>query len=350
MHDWKYYDDNQIYLIDGEPRQKLKITGTRFATILGYNSWSTPFEAWCEITKTAKVPFEPTIYTEAGKAIEPKVIEFCKKKISPHVKSPQEWFGNIYENVKYDFFPNQKIFGGMWDAIVTNTNGDKIRSIIEIKTTKRSEDWVNNPPVYYLLQACLYAYLVGVDQVIMTVTILKDEDYAHPENYIVSDSNTTIYIYSLSELRFNDMTFDQLITKALLWYDSYIKSAISPCFDEHKDAEILKILRTAKPDNDLDLDHMIHLLNQKESELKRIKEENNIDVLEKDIKSLKDAVKKEFTAKMGDSDKLVYGGWSLTRGKAKETADVEKLRLDGLDRYIKVTEGSLTLRKENKGQ
>ena len=34
------------------PKRTKKITGTRFATILGLNPWSTPFEMWLAITKT----------------------------------------------------------------------------------------------------------------------------------------------------------------------------------------------------------------------------------------------------------------------------------------------------------
>ena len=71
MGKWKYSSDKKFITLEKEPRSKLKITGTRFATVCGFNAWSTPFEAWCEITKTAKVPFEDSPYTLAGKAIEP---------------------------------------------------------------------------------------------------------------------------------------------------------------------------------------------------------------------------------------------------------------------------------------
>lgn len=347
MKDWSYSKSGTRVVLPSEPKQKLKVTGTRFATILGFNDWSTPFEAWCEITKTAKKPFEGNKYTEAGKTIEPKVIEYCKEKVSPHVQSPQEWFGNTYEEVKYDFFPNVKIYGGMWDAVVTNRSGDKIRSIIEIKTTKRAEDWVDHPPTYYLLQACLYAYLVGVDQVIMCVSFLDEDDYKHPEKYVVGEDNTKIFIYSLSELRFthHEYSFTDLIAMANNFYDNYVRTGESPEFDEKKDEEILKILRTMKPANDNTLDDIIMTLNQKEAKLSDLKKESGIDDLEKEIKALKEAVKKDFLEKIGDSDKLVYNGWSLSRGKDKETVDIEALKNDGLDKYITITKGSMTLRK-----
>ena len=69
--------------IEVAPHKKpKKITATRFATILGLNPWSTPFEMWCEITKTYQKPFEDTIYTIAGKTIEPKQIEYITSSVT----------------------------------------------------------------------------------------------------------------------------------------------------------------------------------------------------------------------------------------------------------------------------
>ena len=71
----EWLDGNKIQIIP--PKRPKKLTGTRFATILGLNPWSTPFEIWCEVTRTYQKPFEDTIYTIAGKTIEPTLfIEF----------------------------------------------------------------------------------------------------------------------------------------------------------------------------------------------------------------------------------------------------------------------------------
>ncbi len=64
------------------PKRPKKITGTRFAAIMGLNRWSTPFEAWCAITRTYEKPFEDTIYTIAGKIIEPKQAEYMRRAFS----------------------------------------------------------------------------------------------------------------------------------------------------------------------------------------------------------------------------------------------------------------------------
>ena len=40
-----------------------------------------------------------------------------------------------------DFFKDSPIFGGMWDYLLVDKDG-KPTTVLEMKTTKRSEDWV----------------------------------------------------------------------------------------------------------------------------------------------------------------------------------------------------------------
>ncbi len=48
----EWLDGNKIQIIP--PKRPKKLTGTRFATILGLNPWSTPFEIWCEVALLTK--------------------------------------------------------------------------------------------------------------------------------------------------------------------------------------------------------------------------------------------------------------------------------------------------------
>ena len=84
--------------IEVTPNKKpKKITATRFATILGLNPWSSAFEVWCEITKTYQKPFEDTIYTIAGKTIEPKQIEYMRSAYGMYnLKTPTDIYGPDY--------------------------------------------------------------------------------------------------------------------------------------------------------------------------------------------------------------------------------------------------------------
>jgi predicted phage-related endonuclease len=90
----KWLDTNQIEVTP--PKRPKKCTGTRFATIMGLNPWSTPFEAWCAITRTYEEPFEDTIYTIAGKEIEPKQAEYMKKSYGMDIITPTDIYGEDY--------------------------------------------------------------------------------------------------------------------------------------------------------------------------------------------------------------------------------------------------------------
>ena len=139
--------------IEVAPHKKpKKITATRFATILGLNPWSSPFEVWCEITKTYQKPFEDTIYTIAGKTIEPKQIDYMRKAYGMYnLKTPTDIYGADYFKKTWgDFFHDTKVLGGMWDSLLVDENG-KPEAVLEFKTTKRAEDWVNDVPEYYAL-------------------------------------------------------------------------------------------------------------------------------------------------------------------------------------------------------
>ena len=100
----EWLDGNKIQIIP--PKRPKKLTGTRFATILGLNPWSTPFEIWCEVTRTYQKPFEDTIYTIAGKTIEPKQAEYMKQTyFMSNLVTPTDIWGKDYFRQTYgDFF------------------------------------------------------------------------------------------------------------------------------------------------------------------------------------------------------------------------------------------------------
>lgn len=374
--DWKYSQDGKrIILTNGEPSRKLKVTGTRLAGILGLNKWNTPFQMWCEITKAARPPFEDTIYTLAGKAIEPKQIQWTKENINPNVLSPEEFFGNRYQDVKYDFYPEEKIFGGMWDAKAVLPNG-KVTDIFEYKTTKRAEDWLNNPPVYYLCQVLEYAYLETIKQgspvkrVHLVVSFLEDDDYNNPENFEVNDTNTQIFTFNVDHTYINIDTGDilqtrndmipmnyfritELIAKAKIWYDDHIKTGFSPDFDETKDKEYLDILRTSKPQNDLNDDDLVAKANELIAKIDAIKKETGLAALEKELKACEDGIKKELTSQMGENDtKVVLANYTLSKTVRQTVSyDEEAMRNDGVfDKYAIVeNKETLTLRKSKTG-
>lgn len=246
----EWLDGNKIQIIP--PKRPKKLTGTRFATILGLNPWSTPFEIWCEVTRTYQKPFEDTIYTIAGKTIEPKQAEYMKQTyFMSNLVTPTDIWGKDYFRQTYgDFFRESSVLGGMWDYLLYGKDG-KPTTVLEMKTSKRVEDWKDDIPEYYALQAALYAYLLGVDEVIMVASFLEPKDYDNPEKFVCSGENTITRPFKVSE-RYPDFE-KKYVKPALKWWKDYVESGISPAFDERKDAEILKALRTnnLSPETDM---------------------------------------------------------------------------------------------------
>ena len=334
----EFLKDNRIKV--EPPKKPKKLTATRFATILGLNNWSTPFEAWCAITRTYEEPFEDTVYTIAGKTIEPKVIDYLNDVMFMDIKSPTDVYGPDYFKKTWgDFFPDRKELGGMWDAI-----GDDF--VVEIKTTKRAEDWATDVPIYYKLQAALYAYLLGFDNVVVTVSFLEEKDYANPEAFEPSYKNTKIYEFKLSEAF---PTFEEdYVNRALKFWDDFVKTGISPEYDEKRDAEILKVLRknTIEPD-DKGIEKLIAEADKIQAQID--KAEAKLVEKKSRLKEIDGIVKKYMSGQFRDGDKKVeIGGkkyvWTLTRS-VRKTVDSNALKEAGIyEDYLKESE-TLTLKK-----
>lgn len=345
MFEWQ---ENNTVAITPPPKTK-KLTGTRFAAIFGLNTWTTPFEIWCEITKTYEKPFEDTKYTVAGKAIEPKQLDYCKRVYFMNVLTPTDKYGEDFFKKTYgDFFSDTPIFGGMWDSLVVDAKGNPTK-VIECKTTKRAEDWANGQiPEYYAMQAALYAYLVGVDDVLMVASFLEESDYDHPEDFVPSAKNTILIPFKVSE---RYPKFKQLIAEATKWWNAHVVTGISPTFDEKKDAEILKALRTKFIDTGrTDLGDITAEIEALQDEI----DKHNAVITDKEKrlttlkKTLSAEMQKSFTS--GDKSVKLDGGtyiFTVTKSST-ESADKDKLIADGLfDKYKKTTEiYKLTLKKK----
>ena len=323
------------------PKKPKKLTATRFATIMGLNAWSTPFSAWCEMTRTYEAPFEDSIYTIAGKVIEPKVCEYLKNRYFMDIKSPTDVYGPDYFKKTWgDFFPDSEALGGMWDFL-----GDDF--VVEVKTTKRVEDWKGvdgnvEPPIYYKLQASLYAYLLGFDDVVMTCSFLQDKDYTNPEAFVPNVDNTVVIEFKVSE---EFPTFkESYIDPALRFWRDHVLTGVSPEFDEKKDAEILKVLRKNVTEaEDADIAKLMAEGDKLRASID--KAEEKIADKKKRLKEIEDAVKKSMANQFRDGDKKVEIGtkkytWTLTKSERNslDSTALKKELPDVFKKYSKVSE------------
>ena len=337
----EWLDGNKIQIIP--PKRPKKLTGTRFATILGLNPWSTPFEIWCEVTRTYQKPFEDTIYTIAGKTIEPKQAEYMKQTyFMSNLVTPTDIWGKDYFRQTYgDFFRESPVLGGMWDYLLYGKDG-KPTTVLEMKTSKRVEDWKDDIPEYYALQAALYAYLLGVDEVIMVASFLEPKDYDAPEKFVCSGENTITRPFKVSE-RYPDFE-KKYIKPALKWWKDYVESGISPAFDERKDAEILKALRTNNLSPETDMAALVKEAEDLKDTMERILAHEGIPDMEKRYKVVTDMIKKAAIAQFRDGDKKVSIAGSAYNWEVSRTSttkiDKDAMKADGILAKYTTTEDS----------
>ena len=332
------------------PKKPKKITGTHFPTIVGVNPFATDFEVWCRCTRTYEIPFEGNKYTNAGQVIEPKVFEFLRTSMGfgNRVVTPEDVYGeDHFKKTWGDFYPKVPIFGGMWDALINDDKGN-IEYVVEIKTVQvdgRSgslEDrWKDGEaPHYQALQASLYAHLLGVDKVMMVAVALEDKkgDYEHPEQVIPSYANGNVYIdeFSVSERYPN---FDMYIEKAKAWWNAYVLTGTSPEFNEKKDAEILKALRTNSVDtSDTPITDLLCKAEQLKTEIEAVM--ITLDDKQKELKVILEQIKQYALSQFRDGDtKVSIKGsryeWVLSKSNTTEL-DKEALAEDGLlEKYTK---------------
>lgn len=331
------------------PAKPKKITGTHFPTIIGVNPFSSPFEVWCRCTRTYEIPFEGNKYTNAGQIIEPKVFDFLRYSMGfgNKVVTPEDVYGkDHFKKTWGDFYPTTPIFGGMWDALIYDDNG-KPQCVVEIKTVQvdgRSgtleQRWKDGEaPHYQALQAALYAYLLGIDNVLMVAVALEDKkgDYEHPEQVIPSYANGNVYTdeFKVSERYPN---FDLYIEQATAWWNNYVLTGNSPEFDEKKDAEIIKALRTNNPTLDNDIEKLIDEAENLNFEIDTIK--GSLAESEKRLKVINDAIKQYAMEQFreGDTKVSIKGKrYEFVLSKSTTTElDKDSLDADGLlEKYTK---------------
>lgn len=294
--EWKYSENNKSIELVEKPKRFKYLTGTRFASALGLNPYSSPFQIFCECTRLVTPPFEETIYTKAGKVIEPLQREYVSKKF-PNIVGPEEYFGEIFEQVRWNFFKDEdKPFAGCWDAVSTKDNHRDIAMVVEFKTANDPRKWDNTIPIYYLLQGGLYAKLLGLDRVLFVASFLDKLDYAHPEQFVPNEDNTIMVVKKLKdiiiELDGEYLSIDDLFEKAKEFWTKYIETGISPEFDETKDKKYLDIIRTSQPINDNSLEDLCDRAKELEDEIENLKENSSLNSKEKELKIIEDNIKK----------------------------------------------------------
>ena len=295
-----------------------KITGTAMAGIFDKSPWETPFSIACRLLRLYSENIDDKPAVKAGKVLEKKIISFIDGIPAADI------FGDVqkggHEQWPSDF--EDPIFGGHIDG----ATGDN--RIIEVKTTGNPEDWINGPPVYYWLQASLYAYHLNANGIRFAVGVLSDEDRKNPYEWVL-DGNVHTYDVGLYP------GFEEMHEKAAEWYNEYIAQGRTPApdLDNPKDRAIIEALKL-EASTDAELIAKANEYANAQAETARY------DLAKKTADALKDELMFIMRAKnVGE-----VGGYKVTETE-REVVDTDALKRDGLyNKYLKQTK-TVSLRK-----
>lgn len=231
-----------------------KITGSRLASILGLNSFTTPVKTWAIMTNIFKDEMDPTLL-ETGIIIEPKIKKYVERKLNIHYLT----YDPI--KVKFDIFNDNDIFGGIPDGEPIELTGKinyDLGPMLEIKTSsydafvfkneknvlklmkdsnniplvkvknKKYESWFNedkiNIPTEYAYQLGLYMFLRKINNGLFAVSFIEKQYYANPNAFIPNEKNTYLINFKINNID----SFSKKIDQAREWYQKYILTGISP--------------------------------------------------------------------------------------------------------------------------
>lgn len=360
FNSWELIGDKRVSVLGGaEPRPK-KLTATRLGAVLGYNQWKTPFQAWCEICRVAELPFTANKFTVFGNVVEEKMNEFSKEFISPNLKRPVDIFGSQVERM-YDYYKDDSVFGGMWDALVHNRNGECI-GVVEYKSSSRPQDWMSGAPLFYRAQALLYAWKEGVEDYWVVCTFPEQSDYPEECNdngeitfkwekeYEVTTDNTRIFHYKVSD-GLDSRNVQEIFNTARAWYEDTVLGNLSPVFDKKKDKEYLEIMRTSRVEIPTDLEHLSKQVADLDDRISDIRTRHGIADLEAELKELKDKVLKKALKEACEEGrtKIETNEWCYSKSKDTKKVNEKLLKDDGLfEKYQEIEPGGWRLTRNKK--
>lgn len=193
--------DRSIKVNDIPP---MTIGGTMMSALVGESEFMTPFMAQCSLLGIYKTPGNEAM--RLGQTMESDVISQASKRMKKKIVTFPPIQGD-YSN--WPYHKMEGAFGAHVDGI-TSDNSD----IVEVKTTSNIKKWMDtdgNPtiPKGYYIQASLYAYLFGIENIIFAVAVINKSAYAAPE---------TVPKYKLVLLRVQSMhVVNEHLWRAMMW-------------------------------------------------------------------------------------------------------------------------------------
>ena len=144
--------------------------------------------------------------------------------------------------------------------------------------------------------------------------------------------------------------FALMVNEAMMWWNAHVVTGISPDYDEKKDAEILKALRTNSLPQDANIDALITEAESLKAELETVYA--SVADKEKRLKAVTEQIKKYLAGAFRPNDTTVErkGGqytWAVSKSESTEL-DKDAIIADGLfEKYSRKKETFRLTTKSN---
>ena len=293
-----------------------KITGTQISGLLGVNPWQTPFSTCVRMMRLFSEDISDKPAVHAGSVIESKILDYLGAVHGDDIFQKRE---GDHEAWVSDF--EDEIFGGHIDGLMPDG------SIVEIKTSSRPKDWVGGVPVYYHMQASLYAHFFKTNNIVFGVGFTDAKTLADPDSFVPNEDNTVRINVTVMD------GFEDMMAEAEKIYRNTVLKGVTPVPDMLNpiDAEICEYLKA-------------QLWNEDEAR----KEADRAGSIAKDLDAMKkmqtdlEKSKQRLSLYLDFNNSVEIVGDSATARKStftRTSVDTNQLRKDGLyDLYVKEKE------------
>lgn len=142
-------------------QRRTAVGGSDVAVILGLSPWESRFSLWHR-KQAALAPIEDSAPMEWGRRLEEVVLAKWIEENDPlEVHTGETWLrdGWMLSNP---------------DAIAMLHDGRTV--VVEVKTTRSDDAWIDGPPVYYLTQVQWYLGVLDIDEA-RVIVLIAGSDY-----------------------------------------------------------------------------------------------------------------------------------------------------------------------------
>lgn len=146
--------------------RKTGIGGSDVASIVGLSPWTSPFALWAKKTGRIDDSISPSEAAEWGTILEPVILDQFAKRY-PDLEILRD-VGTWAHSERPWQLANP-------DAIYRDKDGNY--GIVEIKTSRYEDDWVNGVPAYYKTQVQWYAQTFGFQTTIYVVALFAGSKF-----------------------------------------------------------------------------------------------------------------------------------------------------------------------------